>query len=66
MESVKVVKKNREVAETYFNRLAVKTQAQEIAKTHASYHRLLVVAMDQLRRRPAVTVALPPGPLRSE
>ena len=66
MESAKAEKRNRELAETYFNWLAVKTKAQEIAKTHASYGRLLVVSRGQLKRMRAVAVALPPGPLRSE
>ena len=44
----------------------MKTKAQEITKTHASYRRLLIVALGQLKRMRAVTVALPPGPLRSE
>ena len=61
LESAKAEKKNREVAETYFNWLEVKTKAQEIAKTRASYRRLLVVALGQLKRMRAVTVALPRG-----
>ena len=54
------------MAETYFNWLAVKTKAQEIAKTRASYRRFLVVARGELKRTRAVAVALPQGPLRSE
>ena len=41
-------------------------KAQEIAKTRASYRRLVVVALGQIRRMRALAVALPPGPLRSE
>ena len=66
MESIKAEKRNCELAETYFNGLAVKTKAQEIAKTCTSYRRLLVVALGQLKRMQAATVALPRGPLRSE
>ena len=40
--------------------------AQEIAETRASYRRLLVVALSQLKRMRAVAAALSPGPLRFE
>ena len=41
-------------------------KAQEIAKTRASYRRLVVVALGQIRRMRALAVALPPGLLRLE
>ena len=44
----------------------METKAHEIAKTRAFYHRLLVVALGQLKRMRAAAVALPPVPLRSE
>ena len=66
LEAVKSETRNREAAVTYYSWLAVKVKAQEIAKTRASYRRLVVVALGQIRRMRALAAAMPPGPLRSE
>ena len=66
LETAKAEKRNREVAETYCNWLPVMMEAQEIAKTLDSYHRLFVVTLGQLMRMRAVAAALSPGPLRLE
>ena len=63
LETAKAEKRNREAAKTYYNWPQVKMEAQEIAKTRASYRRLLVVALGQLKRIRAVAAALPVGPL---
>ena len=66
LEAAKAEKRNREMGTAYYNWLQMKMGAQEIAKTRASYRRLLVVALDQLKRMRAAAAALPPRPLSLE
>ena len=67
LESVKAKTWNREVAEANLKWLVVKTEAQEIAKMHASYRRLFVVTRGQLKRMRAVAKgASEQGPIQAQ